>query len=99
MKTVSKFEYAFIEGPLVTVRFDGAPLQLPDGENLAASLLAAGLGHIRRSPVSGAHRAPFCMMGACFECLVEIDGITRQACMVDVEDGLVIETVKTPGGV
>jgi predicted molibdopterin-dependent oxidoreductase YjgC len=39
------------------------------------------------------------MMGACFECLVEIDGITRQACMVDVEDGLVIETVKTPGGV
>jgi predicted molibdopterin-dependent oxidoreductase YjgC len=31
------------------------------------------------------------MMGACFDCLVKIDGETRQACMETVRDGLVIE--------
>ena len=30
------------------------------------------------------------MMGACFECLVEIDGVTVQACTVTVRPGLVV---------
>jgi NADH dehydrogenase/NADH:ubiquinone oxidoreductase subunit G len=31
------------------------------------------------------------MMGACFDCLVEIDGEpNRQACMTLVEDGMVV---------
>jgi predicted molibdopterin-dependent oxidoreductase YjgC len=28
------------------------------------------------------------MMGACYDCLVEIGGETRQACMIEVTDGL-----------
>jgi predicted molibdopterin-dependent oxidoreductase YjgC len=29
------------------------------------------------------------MMGACFDCLVEIDGVpSRQSCMVTVRDGM-----------
>lgn len=74
----------------VNVVFDGMPLRLPDGANLAAALLAAGVSVFRETPVSGAPRAPFCMMGACFDCLVEIDGVVRQACMVDVCDGLIV---------
>ena len=36
----------------------------------------------RDSAVIGAPRGPFCMMGVCFDCLVEIDGLpNRQACM------------------
>lgn len=74
----------------VPVRFDGDVLMLPEGANLAAALLAAGVTVLRRTPVSGAPRAPYCMMGACFECLVEIDGVVRQACMKEVAKGLEI---------
>ena len=76
------------DAPRLTVHFDGAPLDLPKGSNLAAALLAAGVGVFRHTPVSGAPRAPFCMMGACFDCLVEIDGVVQQACMIEVEPGL-----------
>ena len=78
-------------GRRVPVRFDGAEYLLPEGANLAAALLAAGVRVFRTTPVSGAPRAPFCMIGGCFDCLVRIDGVTRQACMTRVEEGLVIE--------
>ena len=82
---------AFLEldsAPRVAVSFDGTSISLPEGANLAASLLAAGIDIFRHTPVSGAPRGPFCMMGACFNCLVEIDGVVRQACMVEVTEGL-----------
>ncbi|MBS0124087.1 (2Fe-2S)-binding protein [Thetidibacter halocola] len=89
MKTVSPF-LELDDAPTVAVTFDGRTLDLPEGANLAAALLAAGEGVFRRTPVSGAPRGPFCMMGACFDCLVEIDGIVRQACMIEVTEGLQI---------
>ena len=76
------------EAPRVEVSFDGASLSLPEGANLAAALLAAGIDVFRHTPVSGSPRAPFCMMGACFDCLVQIDGIVRQACMIEVSGGM-----------
>jgi len=43
--------------------------------------------------VSGEPRAPSCMMGVCFACLVTIDGIgNRQGCLVPVSDGMAIKT-------
>lgn len=84
------------QAPRVSVHFDGIALDLPEGANLAAALLAAGVEAFRTTPVSGAPRAPFCMMGACFDCLVDIDGVTRQACMVEVTAGMVIR--KPHGG-
>jgi len=89
VKTASPF-LELEAGPRVEVWFDGAPLALPEGANLAAALLAAGIVAFRETPVSGAPRAPFCMMGACFDCLVEIEGVTRQACMMEVQEGLSI---------
>lgn len=80
----------------VSVTFDGVQLDLPEGQNLAAALLAAGIRHFRDTPVSGAPRAPFCMMGACFDCLVMIDGLTRQACTSEVRAGMVIDRAKGP---
>lgn len=75
----------------VPVRFAGEVLMLPEGANLAAALLAAGVEVFRHTPVSGAPRAPYCMMGACFDCLVEVGGVTRQACMIEVTEGLAID--------
>jgi predicted molibdopterin-dependent oxidoreductase YjgC len=32
------------------------------------------------------------MMGTCFECLMEIDGVqNRQTCMVTVADGMIVK--------
>lgn len=98
MKTDSAFEFLAEPRRLATVTFDGQAYQLPAGENLAAALLAAGVSSLRQTPVSGAPRAPFCMMGACFDCLVRINGATRQACMTDIYEGLVVEKMKLPGG-
>ena len=55
-------------------------------------LLASGRSACRTTPVSGAPRGPFCMMGMCFDCLVVIDGVpNQQACMVTVSAGMRIE--------
>jgi hypothetical protein len=60
---------------------------------VAAALLAAGIVACRTTPVGDVPRAPFCMMGVCFDCLVEIDGMgSRQACLVRVRDGMRIDT-------
>ncbi|MFU1477288.1 (2Fe-2S)-binding protein [Roseovarius sp. C7] len=58
------------------------------GRTLPRRSWRRGSNRFRRTPVSGAPRGPFCMMGACFDCLVEIDGVARQACMVEVCAGL-----------
>ena len=77
----------------MTVEFDGRPLQVLTGSTVAAALLAAGVSRFRSTPVSGAPRAPYCMMGVCFECLVEIDGVpNRQACLVEVKEGMRLRT-------
>ena len=76
-------------GSWVSVKFDGRELKLLEGGNLAAELLAAGIEPFRRTSKSGAPRNPFCMMGACFDCLIDIDGVTRQACMIEVSAGMV----------
>ncbi|MEQ8652259.1 MAG: 2Fe-2S iron-sulfur cluster-binding protein [Kiloniellales bacterium] len=90
MKTALPFRELSPAPERVEIRFDGAPLALPPGANLAAALLAAGAGHFRTTPVSGAPRAPFCMMGACYDCLVVIEGAQVQACMTQVEAGMVV---------
>ncbi|WP_372623688.1 (2Fe-2S)-binding protein [Falsiroseomonas sp.] len=76
--------------PDCTITWDGRELPARNGESLATALLAAGVLHFRETPVSGAARGPLCLMGACFDCLVELDGQPNvQACMTPVRPGLV----------
>ncbi|MDX2315947.1 MAG: (2Fe-2S)-binding protein [Gammaproteobacteria bacterium] len=71
------------------VTFEGEELLAHPNDTVAAALLATGQWQFRTTPVSEAPRGPFCMMGVCFECLVEIDGVAnRQACMTEVRDGM-----------
>ncbi len=84
-------------GPSVRFRFEGRELQAPEGMNLAAALLANGELAFRESPATGAPRGPFCLMGACFECLVAIDGKSdRQACMVEVTENMEVRRQRRP---
>ena len=76
----------------VSVSINGQPVQVPEGETVAAAVLVHGLTSSRSTPVSGAPRAPFCLMGVCFECLMVIDGKANQrACMERVREGMRIE--------
>jgi hypothetical protein len=73
----------------VAVEVEGRIVVLPPGASAAAAVLLAGLGSIRDMPVAGGERAPYCMMGVCFDCLAEIDGVpNRQSCMVGVRPGM-----------
>lgn len=70
----------------VEIELDSRPVGVPAGISLAAALLWLDALPTRHTPVGAAPRAPFCMTGACFECLVEIDGrVNQRACQVLVE--------------
>ncbi len=88
-------------GKTVTIDFEGTALQVPETTTIAAAVLSrGGKNHTRLSPVSGEKRAPFCFMGVCHECLVEIDGIpNQQACIIEVKEGMKIRRqLELPGG-
>ena len=73
---------------LVTVTLDGDAVRVPAYFTAAAAALAHGNAS-RTTAVSGSPRAPYCMMGVCFDCLMEIDGVpNRQACLVPVAEGM-----------
>ncbi|RXT55561.1 (2Fe-2S)-binding protein [Bosea sp. Tri-44] len=73
----------------VTIFIDGRPVTAELGESVAAVLLRQQEGWSRTTPVSQSRRAPYCMMGVCFECLVEIDGQgSVQSCLTPVAAGM-----------
>ncbi|MEQ9200172.1 MAG: (2Fe-2S)-binding protein [Rhodospirillales bacterium] len=79
--------------PPACIEIDGETITVASGSSLASALLLAGRAPWRGSNVSGEPRAPYCMMGACFECVVEIDGVPgRQSCLVAVRPGMKVRT-------
>jgi len=75
----------------ITVVVEGRTILVPAGASAAAAVLLAGFRSIRETPVEGNERAPYCMMGVCFDCLAEIDGVpNRQSCMVEARPGMQI---------
>lgn len=75
----------------VRITVEGRPVLARRGDTVTAALLASGLDFCRETAVSGAKRAPYCMMGVCFDCLVTIDGVgNRQGCLVPVTEGMAI---------
>lgn len=94
-------QHSHTTGKTVTIEFEGTSLQVPETTTIAAAVLShGGKTHTRLSPVSGEKRAPFCFMGVCHECLVEIDGIpNQQACIIEVKEGMKIRRqLELPGG-
>jgi len=81
------------KGAPVAITVDGKAVGARVGDTVASALLAAGINHCRTTPVTGAPRAPYCLMGVCFDCLVTIDGVgSRQGCLVPVREGMRVET-------
>ena len=75
----------------LTIIFEGIEMKVARGQTLAAALLEAGVGPFRTSVVTGEPRAPYCLMGICFECLLTVDGAqNRQSCLIEVCDGMTV---------
>src|SRR5437868_2022527 len=75
----------------VRVEVEGRTVMVPPGASAAAAVLLAGLPSLRDTPVRDSPRAPYCMMGVCFDCLAEIDGVpNRQSCMIAARPGMQI---------
>ncbi len=84
-------------GDLVEVEIDGESVRVPDGISAAAALLYLGRLPTRLTPVKHLPRAPYCMIGACFECLLEIDGRKNErGCQVEVRAGMSIRRQLEP---
>lgn len=78
-------------GAMLPFTLDGLPAEGRAGDTVAAALLALGHLACRHSAVGGVERGPYCMMGLCFDCLVEIDGQgNRQGCLTLLQPGMAI---------
>lgn len=74
----------------VSLRIDGERVSARPDDTIAAVLLTLS-GDAIRHTAKGSSRTAYCMMGVCFDCLVEVDGRPNtQACMVTVREGMVI---------
>src|SRR6059058_3288521 len=73
----------------LTIEIDGVPAAAESGEIVAAVLLRQAEPWSRMTPVTQLKRAPYCMMGVCFDCLAEIDGVASvQTCLKAVCHGM-----------
>lgn len=76
----------------LTLYVDGLAVAAERGESVAAVLLRLDPPLARTTPVNASPRAPYCMMGVCFECLAIVDGVaSTQTCLAQVRDGMRVE--------
>ena len=78
-------------GEPFSIRVDGADVPAFPGETLAAALLTAGVTAFR-TDAAGRPRAPFCHMGTCFECVVDVAGERVRACLVPATPDLEVRS-------
>lgn len=75
--------------PTITLTLDGVTVEAQQGDTLLTALLAGGAGHLRRSEFDEGGRAGFCLMGACQDCWVAVQGVGRlRACATLAADGM-----------
>ncbi len=77
---------------MIEIDVDGERLAGLEGQTVAGILLAAGRASWRTTR-SGAPRGVFCGIGACFDCLVTVNGVPDvRACRRRAADGDEIRT-------
>ncbi|MBP2169572.1 glycine/D-amino acid oxidase-like deaminating enzyme/bacterioferritin-associated ferredoxin [Erwinia toletana] len=73
-----------------TIWFDGQPVQALPSETIAAALSRQNIVALRHNE-QGEARGLWCGMGACYECVVEVDGKhSQRSCMTLVSEGMQI---------
>jgi D-hydroxyproline dehydrogenase subunit gamma len=74
--------------PAVSFMLDGAPAAAREGDTLLTAILAQD-GYLRASEFGDGLRAGFCLMGACQDCWVNVEGGGRvRACTTPITRGM-----------
>ena len=75
------------------ITFDGREIPFEPGQSVAAALIAAGIRSWRSTRRDGAPRGLCCGIGACFDCLVTVNGEpAARACLRLARDGDRVES-------
>ena len=73
----------------VSISVNGKAVEAYEGESVLTALLAADVLVMSRDSF-GRPRTPFCNMGVCFDCMVEVEGAPSRvrACLMPVRAGM-----------
>ncbi|MBE9604438.1 (2Fe-2S)-binding protein [Acetobacteraceae bacterium H6797] len=75
--------------PAISFILDGSPIEAKRGDTLLTAIMTAGQDRLRTSEFGDGARAGFCLMGACQDCWVVVNGQgTKRACQTLAEDGM-----------
>lgn len=75
--------------PEITFCFECAACTAREGDTLLTALLAGPAGFLRQSEFEDGPRAGFCLMGACQDCRVMVEGQGRvRACTTPCTAGM-----------
>lgn len=75
------------EGRTVRFSIDGSPAEAWEGESLLVAVLTQRHS-LRHSEFGGEPRAGFCLMGACQDCWVWVEGRGMRACTTRIAEGM-----------
>ena len=81
----------------VSIFVNGKPVEAYEGESVLTTLLAADVLTMSRDSF-GRLRTPFCNMGVCFDCMVEVEGAPSRvrACSTPVRAGMRVVVPENP---
>ncbi len=83
---------------VITCNLNGENLTAISGQSIAAAMISSGERINRTTRIEGSPRGIFCGIGACFDCLVVVDGVSNQrACITEVREGMIIQTQSGSG--
>lgn len=81
------------DAKMVTITFDGEPVEAREGEMILAALLAQGKIVSRYTTKRHEPRGLFCGIGQCTDCAMIVDGKPNvRTCVTPVKEGMVVET-------
>ena len=77
---------------IVTMYYNGSPMEAREGEPVAAALMAAGIRSMRTTARFHEPRGVFCAIGRCTDCMMIVDGIPNtRTCVTPVYHGIRVQ--------
>ena len=72
----------------VSFTLDGVGMTASEGQSIAGALIAGGVMSWRRTRFDDRPRGVFCGIGACFDCLITVNGEPNvRACLAQIREG------------
>ena len=84
--------------PAIAFTLDGVEMTAVEGQSIAGALIGAGVISWRRTRFDDRPRGVFCGIGACFDCLITVNGEPNvRACLSQIREGDRVERQEGTG--